>query len=195
MNNQKIEKSGETINIINQLENWLKENHRAANHLIRTGYWLKEMYPQADDAMIIAAIAHDLERIFPLKEGEVQPPNLDWDNEEYLLWHGTRSAKFLEKYLKDNGASSALIEKVNSLVAYHEVGGDEKKDMIKDADSVSFLETQVDKFIGRIRKGEKTAENIKKKFDYMFNRISSEKVREIAKPFYDTAINKLNSIL
>jgi hypothetical protein len=37
-------------------------------------------------------------------------------------------------------------------------------------------------------------ENTKQKFDYMFNRISSKKAKQIAKPLYDKALKDLNKI-
>lgn len=33
-------------------------------HFWRTAYWLKKLYPKAGDPMLIAAVAHDLERAF-----------------------------------------------------------------------------------------------------------------------------------
>ena len=35
----------------------------------------------------------------------------------------------------------------------------------------------------------KTKEDIKRKFEYTFNKISSEKAKEIAKPLYEKALN------
>jgi hypothetical protein len=173
------------------LENWLKENHKYAVHLIRTVFWLKEIYPQADEAIEIAALGHDIERAFPLRENEVEVKNNEtWDSQEYLLWHGKRSAEFLGKFLRDNRADEELIKKVEDLVAFHEVGGDAEKDAIKDADSISFLENNVDEFIKR---GD-SSESIKLKIDYMYNRIDSEKAKEFAKPFYNMAVEKLNNI-
>ena len=179
-------------NIITKLKNWIKENHKSSKHLIRTGFWLKRIYLKADETMMIAAIAHDFERAFPLRDKEIKIKNNDtWDLKEYLLWHGKRSAEFLGEFLRENNASEELISKVKELVIYHELGGDEEKNAIKDADSISFLENNVDRFLEGVS-GEYAKQVTKNKFDFMFNRISSLKAKKFAKPFYDKAMGKLN---
>lgn len=179
------------MEIIKELENWLKENHKFSQHLIRTVFWVKEIYPKADLAMEIAALVHDIDRAIPLRDGEVEVKNNDtWDSEEYLLWHGKRSADLTAEKLQQHGVDEELTKKVKDLVTYHEVGGSEEKDAIMDADSISFLENNIERFISKID----SKDSIRKKIDYMYNRISSEKARELAKPFYDKAIEKINKI-
>ena len=176
-------------NILAKLENWIKKNHKSSKHLIRTGFWLKRIYSKADETMMIAAIAHDFERAFPLRDNETKIENNG--SKEYLLWHGKRSAEFLGEFLRENNASEELISKVKELVIYHELGGDEEKDAIMNADSISFLENKTDEFLKSIPQRH-TKKEIKRKFDFMFNRISSEKAKKLAKPFYDKAMGKLN---
>ena len=69
------------------------------------------------------------------------------------------------------------------------MGGDADQDLIKDADSLSFLENNVDPFI-RYKIHEFGFDDVKKKFEWMFNRITSEKARELALPFYKDAMKK-----
>ncbi len=41
-------------------------------HFWRTAYWLKKLDPKADEAMLIAAVAHDIERAFPISRSKWQ---------------------------------------------------------------------------------------------------------------------------
>src|SRR3989344_1580256 len=111
-------------------------------HFDRTVYWLQQLKPDADEAFLIAAVGHDIERV---------------------------------KYL----------------ISKHEVGGDDDQNLLKDADSLSFVENNADFFISRLDK--LGYEKIKEKFDWMFNRITDQKAKEIAKPFYENMIYQLET--
>jgi hypothetical protein len=52
------------------------------------------------------------------------------------------------------------------------------------------LEVNVDTFVSWVPVKAKK-EDIKKKFDYMFNRIGGKKAKELAEPLYKRAIEKL----
>lgn len=49
------------MDIVEAVRNWVKKNYKTDNHLIRAEYWLKRLKPDADEAMIVATIAHDIE--------------------------------------------------------------------------------------------------------------------------------------
>ena len=177
--------------IIQKLENFIREKNVEAEHMLRTGFWLKEIYPEVDDAFHVAAICHDIERIFPLRDGEVKPPKTGKDKRdcEYLTWHGKRSAEFTEKLLKENKFNNEIeIERIKILITDHNLSGTVERDLLRDADSISLLENNALKFIieGKDKK------ELKEKFDSEFKRLSSLKAREFAKPFYENAIKKLN---
>jgi hypothetical protein len=61
---------------------------------------------------------------------------------------------------------------------------------LKDADSLSFFETNAEEYVKWIELGI-TKEQIREKFDSMFNRISSSKARELARPMYEEACELL----
>jgi HD superfamily phosphohydrolase YqeK len=177
--------------IIEKLENFIKEKDIEAEHMFRTGYWLRQLYPEADDAMYIAAICHDIERIFPLRDGEIKPPKTGDDklDQEYLAWHGKRSAEFTEQLLrKYDFDDEQFLNKIKTLIANHSVGGDKEKDLIMDADSISLLENNIPLFI----KEGKDKKKLKEKVISEFERLISEKAREFAKPFYDKLIEELD---
>ena len=178
--------------LIKKLENFIREKNVEAEHMLRTGFWLKEIYPEADEAFYIAAICHDIERIFPLRDGEVKPEKTGNDEQdfEYLDWHGKRSAEFAEKLLRENRFNDEMaIVRIKTLIAEHSLGGTTERDLLRDADSISLLENNALKFI----QDGKDKKELKEKFDSEFARLSSEKAREFAKPFYTTAIEALKN--
>ena len=178
--------------LIQKLENFIREKNVEVEHMLRTGFWLKEIYPEADEAFYIAAICHDIERVFPLRDGEVKPPKTGNDefDEEYLAWHGKRSAEFTEKLLQENGFNDEVaIARIKTLIAEHSLGGTAERDLLRDADSISLLENNALKFI----QAGKDKKELKEKFDSEFARLSSEKASEFAKPFYDVVIETLKT--
>lgn len=180
-------------NLIKKTEKWVNRIYSNADHLIRTGYWIKRIYPIADEAMVIAAITHDIERAFP--EGRTPPsPELKgakWDDDVYNQWHGNRSAKYVREFLEKNCAPQDLIKKVVKLISHHESGGWKEADYLKDADSLSFLEINPALFISRIGK-DLSRNEAKEKFNYMYRRIENKKAKALAAPFYKKALKELD---
>ena len=164
-------------------------------HFERTVYWAKELKPDADEALLIAAISHDAERVLAK---ENRPPKIEEDFSEslkgeiYLKWHQEKGAELVGNFLEENGAPDETIKKVKHLILKHEVGGDNEQNILKDADSLSFFENNVERFLTKI--SEMGNEKIRQKFDWMFGRITSEKARQIARPWYEVAIEKLEQI-
>lgn len=77
-----------------------------------------------------------------------------------------------------------MIENVVHLVSRHEWGGDEDQNLLRDADSASFLETNAEGFVTRKAQGE-GYEKIRKKLDWMFDRIGSEERKEHVRENYE----------
>ena len=76
------------------------------------------------------------------------------------------------------------------LVSKHEIGGNDDQNLLKDADSISFFETNVDYFVS-MAVSEIGKEKVKDKFDWTFNRITSDKAKQFAQQLYQEAIKKL----
>jgi hypothetical protein len=76
------------------------------------------------------------------------------------------------------------------LIARHEEGGSDDQNVIKDADSVSFFENNIDHFLNDLLK-KWGNEVVKDKFQWMLERITSEKAKVIAKPWYEQAMESL----
>lgn len=185
-------------NIVKAVRNWVRKNYQTDKHLLRAEYWLKKLKPEADEAMVVAVISHDIERAF-LKNRKPRP-NLKWDDKKRNIYHGKRSAAFVGNFLKKLGVKTRFISKVGRLITYHELGGDEERNLIKDADSLSFFENNISFFLLRTKEVDKytnkklSKDDLKEKFDYMYKRISSEKAKKLAKPFYLKALEELKRI-
>lgn len=164
---------------------------QSLRHFDWTVYWLKWLKPDADEALLIAAYSHDIERVY-------RDPNYDkidksekgFQATEHLTHHQENGAKIMSDFLAGIGAPDDLVARVRMLISKHEVGGNADQNLLKDADSVSFLETQVDYFVAK-QVAERGKEKVKEKFDWMYNRITSAKAKEIAKLWYHQALNKL----
>lgn len=111
---------------------------------------------------------------------------------EFFRPHEEKGAEIITEFLKKEGANQTLIKKVKLLISRHEEGGNEEQDFLKDADSLSFFENNIPSFLKKAR--EQGKENIKKKFDWMFNRISSKNAKQIAKPWYEKAVKELEKL-
>ncbi|NTW30759.1 MAG: DUF4202 domain-containing protein [Candidatus Moranbacteria bacterium] len=148
-------------------------------HFERTMYWLREFMPEATEVHLIAAYGHDIARAF---DGEGASES--YLDTEHLQRHQERGAEILSDFLLKNGAPVELAENVAHLVSRHEWGGDEEQDLLRDADSVSFLETNAEGFVMKKAQVE-GYEKIREKLDWMFDRIGSEERKEYARENYE----------
>lgn len=166
---------------------------RQIEHFLRTVYWIKELRPNADEALLIAAVAHDIERGFRKDDMYYLKKSKGVVGEEFLRPHQERGAEIVAGFLKENGAEKELIERVKHLVSRHEEGGDEGQNLLKDADSISFFENNANIFV-KEKVQEIGKEKVKKKFEFMFERITSEKAKEICREWYKKALGDLEAV-
>jgi hypothetical protein len=162
-------------------------------HFGRTLYWVIQLKPDADEALQIAAYSHDIQRAFnnQVTNGDIGKSKEGFLDKDLQKIHQNDGGKIMREFLFENEASDELVSKVSSLIEKHEMGGNEEQNILKDADSISFFECNVDLFINNLVPvlGVK---KIKNKLDWMFNRITSEKAKEIARPMYEEGIKKLD---
>jgi len=167
-------------------ESFRKSSHpNTPDHLGRTLDWLLKLKPNADEAMQISAYAHDIARAFSSADFEAKP----FDDREYLDIHQKTGAEIISKFLAENDYNEENIKRVHNMVVRHEDGGDTESNLIKDSDSLSYLEKPAHLkpyFIEDLGK-----DKVRYKLDYMYNRISSEKAKKLAKPYYDEALEIL----
>lgn len=167
-------------------QDWIAPYHQA-EHLIRTRDWLLELAPGAGEALVLAALIHDIERHFPggPRQDKAESP---WDDAEYLHAHSERSAQIAGGWLREHGAAPALVEEVERLIRAHELGGFPEADLLQAADSISFLETLAGIAVSWVRDGVCSPQKAKEKHDWMLERIRLERARELARPFHERAI-------
>lgn len=165
---------------------WVTEVHPHARHLARTLDWLLVLDPQAGEALRIAALTHDAERAFPTPDGPPFGVHAR-ASEEYERWHQDRSAAFVGDWLRARAADPQLVDQVCALVRVHEQGGSPEADLLQAADSLSFLEVQVELFAGMVGEGTLGAWAAEEKLDRMHDRIGPQRAREIAEPMFAAA--------
>lgn len=159
-------------------------------HFEKTVFWVKQLKPDSDDAILIAAYSHDIARAFRAENENDTYKTRELNDPEILEKHQHTGAKIMTEFLQKEGFDSTKILRIANMIARHEVGGDVESDLIKDADSISYLEINapkhVVKFVPILGR-----DKVRRKIDWMYDRISSEKAKEIAMPLYEKAISLL----
>jgi len=129
--------------------------------------WVLKLKPDADEALQIAAISHDIERaITGITEKDLD----DYSKiNEFKKEHSIRSANIIIEILKKYNYSQDIINKVKQLVENHEFGGDQESDILKNADSLVYFSYNIPFNLKRMGK-----EKTKSKIQFMYNRLSDD---------------------
>lgn len=170
--------------------NWVTQNYSNAEHLVKTDMWLLRLQPEASEALRLAALTHDMERAFP---GPDSPTSQGGVDHAYNRAHAARSATVVGVFLREQGAADSLIEKVMALVCVHEDGGWSEANLLQAADSLSFLEVNIPLFLRSIGKDDdgRKREQVRAKFNWMYERIQVPVARELATSLHEAAIEAL----
>jgi len=161
------------------------------HHLLKALEWLDRVAPDSLESVRLATLTHDMERAFP---GPDQPVIKTLSDPEYERLHSLRSARIVGAWLREQHASEALVEHVEALIVAHEFGGWPEADLVQAADSLSFLETNIDLFLGFVRSGKHPAHEVRKKFNSMFGRIQIPRLKQLAQPLLDHALVQLDAV-
>ena len=108
--------------------------------------WLLKLQPDADEALQIAALAHDIERSVEGMKIERSDFN---DYDQFKAAHANNSAKILKDILHQCQVEQSIVDEACRLVERHETGGDPRSDMLKDADSISYFEVNMPLYFQR----------------------------------------------
>ena len=163
-------------------------------HLMRTRDWVAHLDAAATVEMRVAAMTHDIERMFP--GGPVlRHADGDWDNPFYLFPHALRSAEAVGIWLGTLGPVSAQVSasEVRRLVALHEVGGLRGADVVQAADSLSYLETLAGLTRRWVLSGTCSRDAATGKLRYSVDRIRVAAAREPAERLLGWAMDQLPS--
>lgn len=171
---------------------WVDEVHPHPRHLARTLDWLLVLEPDAGEGLRIAAVVHDIERAFP-SDDDRYDPLADPDGDAYNEWHQQRCARIAREWLRDQDAPDELVREVGDLVAVHESGGWPEADLLQAADSLSFLEVQVDLFLRMVASGRLPHDRAVDKLRFMHERIRVARARELAAPLLDAALARFDA--
>ena len=152
-------------------------------HLLASLDWVERLAPDASEAVRLATVTHDMERAF----GGPDAIPIKMNDRAYEEAHSNRSARIVAEWLRANGAAADLESAVAGLIRVHEWGGSPDADLVQAADSLSFLETNVDLMIGFAKTGKYAPAVIADKFDQMYERIRVPQARELARPLWQRA--------
>jgi len=116
-------------------------------HSRNTLEWLLKLDPKADPALRIAALSHDIERaVEARKVRRAEFPEYG----AFKAAHARNSAAMLGEILRECGiGDEALTQEIQRLVCLHEVGGDPRSDLLKDADSLSYFDVNLPLYFER----------------------------------------------
>ena len=109
-------------------------------HSKNTLAWLLRLKPDADEALQIAALGHDIDRA--MEHRKVRRRDFE-DYDQFKAAHASNSAVILREIMDTHGLTVKIANEVCRLVCRHEVGGDERSDLLKDADSISFFDVNL----------------------------------------------------
>lgn len=142
-------------------------------HAELTLKWLLKLRTNADEALKIAALAHDIERaVTGITEKDLE----DYSKiHEFKKEHAKRSVKITLDMMKKHGYDEQTLQKVGHLIEAHEEGGDEEQTILMEADSLAYFDYNIPHYFERYGK-ERTKEKIK----FMYKRLS-DKARKLVK--------------
>ncbi len=109
-------------------------------HAENTLKWLFRLEPKADSALQIASFAHDIDRAVETRKVRHADFN---DYDAFKAAHARNGAAILRAILQKCGVNGSVTAEACRLVGLHEVGGDPRSDLLKDADSISYFEVNM----------------------------------------------------
>ena len=169
---------------------WVVETYTAnAPHLTNSLEWLDRIAPESAEAVRIATLTHDMERAFPGTDAPIWNGDEDYD---YYVAHSNRSARIVGAWLRAAGCGTEFVTETEELIKVHEFGGWPEADLVQAADSLSFLDVNVDLFLGYARSGKFRYDQVRAKFVYSRDRIRIPWVKELSEPMLDSALARLD---
>jgi len=109
-------------------------------HSKNTLEWLLKLNPDADEALKIAALGHDIERAI-VDRKVMRADYKDYD--AFKDAHALNSANILLEIMQACGIDKKMNDDVFYLVRYHETGGTDRVDILKNADSISYFDVNL----------------------------------------------------
>ena len=173
---QKILKNSDCAN--------LADREKDLAHATLVLEWVLKLDPDANEALQIAALGHDIDRA--IEKRRVKKENFE-KYEEYKGEHAKESAKIVCEILEKYSLEKEFVEKVRFLIENHEVGGSEEADILKEADSLTFFSFDVYYYLK-----DRGAKKTKDKISFMYKRLP-KKAKKLVKQveFKDKEVESL----
>ncbi len=108
--------------------------------------WVLKLKPDAEEALQIAALAHDIDRA--VEKRKISRSDFN-DYDAFKAAHAENSARILREILNGCRVEQTIIDEACQLVERHEAGGDLYSDLLKDSDSISFFEVNMPLYFQR----------------------------------------------
>jgi Domain of unknown function (DUF4202) len=170
---------------------WVIENYPYnSTHLLKSLEWVDRLAPDASEAVRLATLTHDMERAF----GGPDAIPIKLNDRAYEEAHSNRSARIVGEWLRANSADEELAGAVESLIRVHEWGGSPDANLVQAADSLSFLETNIDLMLGFARTGKYSRADVGLKFDLMYQRIQIPAAKALARTMWEQARARLDTV-
>jgi len=142
------------IDLMKEIERELKEVIKKSEipedypHAKNVKEWVLRLKPDADTALQIAALAHDIERA--ISNRKILKNNFK-DYDSFKKAHSINSAKITLEILNRFPLSKKVKDKVRYLIENHEFGleNDQELSVLMNADSLSFFEVNLPLYFQR----------------------------------------------
>lgn len=154
-------------------------------HAESTLEWLLKLRPDADEALRLAALGHDIERAVETRR--VRKSRFR-TFDEFKAAHASNSAEILRSLLEECRVTERVTTEVCRLVRLHETGGDERSDILKNADSLSYFQDNLPLYYARNGR-----EETKRRAAWGYARLSPELRRIVARFRFES--DDLNTLL
>lgn len=115
-------------------------------HAENTLAWLIHLKPDADEALRLAALGHDIERAIQTRRARKDRFSTF---QEYKQAHAENSARIIRSILEECGMGKRLTERICRFVRLHETGGDESSNILRNADSLSYFQNNLPLYFDR----------------------------------------------
>ena len=142
-------------------------------HSKNTLEWLLKLKPDADEALQIAALAHDIERA--IEKRKVKRKDYK-DYDDFKNAHALNSANISVEIMKECNVSTELTDDVFDLIRLHETGGSRRANILRGADGISFFHVNLPEYFSRNGKKETG-----KRWYWGYRRLSEKERNIIAK--------------
>jgi Domain of unknown function (DUF4202) len=156
-----------------------------SRHAESTVAWVFRLMPEADQALQLAALGHDVDRAV---ESRRVRKDCFQSFEQFKAAHALNSAAIIGEILVECGVDEGVRAEVCRLVRLHETGGDERSDVLRNADAVSYFQDNLPLYFAR-----NGWEETKRRALWGFSRLSPELRTIVAQLSFES--EDLNALL